>query len=113
MEGYIHSGHVDNSENFTSESLTNFLHSSRKKADVDSIHRELKRRKNMQNPRNQQPGAESNPVMMMDSNVRNNLAELVKILMNAGHIEQLETLLKDHQTFIQDILQMIEKSKKG
>ncbi|MDH5654945.1 MAG: hypothetical protein OEZ34_03495 [Spirochaetia bacterium] len=59
------------------------------------------------------PPQEANSVMAADSAVRNNLAELVKALMSQGKIDQLEGLLKEHQTFINDILTMIEQSRKG
>ena len=49
--------------------------------------------------------------MMFDSNVRTNLAELVQSLLASGNLDKLHGLLKEHQTFITDIMEMIEKEK--
>ena len=105
---------MDNPENFNQDTLSNFIHNPRKKVDFDGIHAELERRRKMQDPNRstQTPQNESGEIMTHDSAVRQHLAEIVKALMAGGKIDQLELILKNHQTFINDILEMISKGKK-
>jgi hypothetical protein len=107
---------VDNPENLTPQSLAGFLQNPGKKVDIDSIHAELQRRRKMQGKQTSSelgsiPNNESSEIMTHDSAVRQHLAELVKNLMSHGKVEQLESLLKEHRTFINDILEMLSKGK--
>ena len=58
------------------------------------------------------PSNESSDIMTHDSAVRQHLAELVKGLLASGKLDQLESMLNDHKTFINDIIEMIAKGKK-
>lgn len=95
-------------ENFSSDSLRQFLSGERKKTVEDILENLPDRRTEMQPP-GQPPKKGS--IAEHDAAVRFFLGEIVNALLSAGEDEKLETILRDHKTFIDDILMLIEQKR--
>lgn len=61
--------------------------------------------------RHNQESAERNPGYL-DTMIRKQLGELVRLQIESNHLDALEAVLKEHQSFISDILNLIEKKKR-
>ncbi len=59
----------------------------------------------------QQESLEKNPAYL-DAMVRKQLGDLVRLQIETNNLEELEAVLKEHQRFIADIIDLINKKKR-
>lgn len=91
-------------EEFTPETLRNYILSRRHKRDADEILERIEKKKN---EKNTEEDTLFRNIAELDSQIRNNFAEIIRRHLKAGKKEELKKILLEHKQFIDNILSLL------
>ncbi|MCS7204307.1 MAG: hypothetical protein NZ853_01270 [Leptospiraceae bacterium] len=90
-------------EEFTPETLKNYILSQKNKRNVEEIIEKIEKSKEQQ----RKTDITFNNLSELDSMIRNGLAEIIRRHIRTGKKEELKKILQEHKEFIDSILSLL------
>jgi hypothetical protein len=95
-------------EEFTPETLKQFISQKREHRNPEEILENIDRSKELRKRLEQPKAPLPQNLGELDAQIRNNMVEIIRRLMKTNQKEELKKILLEHKTFIENILEILK-----